>query len=493
MRALRLALFFVVGLLFGGAVTFAYAQQQLNGPARYGSSINFNYPDGINAPRRTGGPIYDFPDAPDGWGKMRDINKIKMGSHTFDVHGVRKFSPGTLAKMGVGLARKAGPIGIGLTLADLVWDEAQGWLIPGEDDGQPDPTLGGFTVIGGFSGGDVFPTRHCFDARKAVAEAFAGWWDPDKTALANKVGQAAPVTITCIVSDGPPVQTITYTKADASLTTVDRIRIRYTYNGNNQYAYMRYSGAEICESGQRLTVSGRCVNPTRPATDKELEDAIYVDLVGRGMGSDLARRLIEAGYTPTPDGHEADGPTTVPGETTTTTTTSPAGTTTITTNTTNNLTYNTNTTNNTTTITITQTTTTTTTNPDGTQTESTETKQPQPGEREEPEQYSLTYSPSSLPEVPDFYEQKYPDGFAGEWDGFKQRIDGSSLANFMRSLTNGIPSGGECPSWSLTFNFGAMGNFGTMVMQPPCIIWPFIKAVMILSALFVARRLVIGG
>lgn len=232
---------------------------------------------------------------------------------------------------------------------------------------------------------------------------------------------------------------------------------------------------------------------TRPATDQELEDAIYVELVSRGMGSDLARRLIEAGYTPTPDGHEADGPTTVPGETTTTTTTSPAGTTTTTTNTTNNLTYNTNTTNNTTTITITQTTTTTTTNPDGTQTQTTETKQPQEGQREEPEQYTLTYSPSSLPEVPDFYEQKYPDGFAGEWDGFKQRIDGSSLANFMRSLTNGIPSGGECPSWSLTFNFGAMGNFGTMVMQPPCIVWPFIKAVMVLSALFVARRLVIGG
>ncbi|NMG73126.1 hypothetical protein, partial [Parazoarcus communis] len=36
-----------------------------------------------------------------------------------------------------------------------------------------------------------------------------------------------------------------------------------------------------------------------PATDQQIEDAIYVELVARGMGSDLARRLIEAGYCPT--------------------------------------------------------------------------------------------------------------------------------------------------------------------------------------------------
>lgn len=449
MRALRLALFFVVGLLFGGAVTFAYAQQQLNGPARYGSSINFNYPDGINAPRRTGGPIYDFPDAPDGWGKMRDINKIKMGSHTFDVHGVRKFSPGTLAKMGAGFARVAGPVGIGITLGELVWDEAQGWLKPAPDN--TDPVPGVYYWHTSYGPCNTPQAKCTFDQTTANIDASLTTYVYDSVELINWTTQTVHAWFRSI---SPPFAKVTI--------------------------YIRFGGSAPVEE-------------TRPATDQELEDAIYGELVSRGMGSDLARRLIEAGYTPTPDGHEADGPTTIPGETTTTTTTSPAGTTTTTTNTTNNLTYNTNTTNNTTTITITQTTTTTTTNPDGTQTESTETKQPQPGEREEPEQYSLTYSPSSLPEVPDFYEQKYPDGFAGEWDGFKQRIDGSSLANFMRSLTNGIPSGGECPSWSLTFNFGAMGNFGTMVMQPPCIIWPFIKAVMILSALFVARRLVIGG
>ncbi|NMG73124.1 hypothetical protein, partial [Parazoarcus communis] len=33
-------------------------------------------------------------------------------------------------------------------------------------------------------------------------------------------------------------------------------------------------------------------------TDQQIEDAIYVELVARGMGSDLARRLIEAGYRP---------------------------------------------------------------------------------------------------------------------------------------------------------------------------------------------------
>lgn len=449
MRALRLALFFVVGLLFGGAVTFAYAQQQLNGPARYGTSINFNYPDGINAPRRTGGPIYDFPDAPDGWGKMRDINKIKMGSHTFDVHGVRKFSPGTLAKLGAGFARVAGPVGIGMTLGELVWDEAQGWMKPAAEDTDP--------VSGVYYWHHEAPPCETVHRKCSYADVIAAVHARNESHVYDRI--------------------LNHDTSNKIINAFFRLSWHAT---SGMTVGIRYGGTKPQEG-------------TRPATDQELEDAIYVELVSRGMGSDLARRLIEAGYTPTPDGHEADGPTTVPGETTTTTTTSPAGTTTTTTNTTNNLTYNTNTTNNTTTITITQTTTTTTTNPDGTQTQTTETKQPQEGQREEPEQYTLTYSPSSLPEVPDFYEQKYPDGFAGEWDGFKQRIDGSSLANFMRSLTNGIPSGGECPSWSLTFNFGAMGNFGTMVMQPPCIVWPFIKAVMVLSALFVARRLVIGG
>lgn len=450
MRALRLAVFFAVGLILGGGSVAAFAAA-----SDYGPSMRLNAPASTGA-RFVGIPTYSFDSAPGGWGRMNDINRINIGAKSFDVTGRRLFSPQTLAKIGAGFAKKVGPLGIGWTIGELVWDEAQGWLIPGD---QEAPDGWGWY----FEDGNP-PNRH--PTPEGVCEELANLRYGD-------VGL-------WFVEPGTGGNFICRHK-DIYQASWRQTLIRTEAPGNCESPYVWNPDTRFCEA------------ESTPATDKEIEDAIYVDLVSRGMGSDLARRLIEAGYTPTPDGHEADGPTTVPGETTTTTTTSPAGTTTTTTNTTNNLTYNTNTTNNTTTITITQTTTTTTTNPDGTQTESTETKKPQPGEGEEPEQYSLTYSPSSLPEVPDFYEQKYPDGFAGEWDGFKQRIDGSSLANFMRSLTNGIPSGGECPSWSLTFNFGAMGNFGTMVMQPPCIIWPFIKAVMILSALFVARRLVIGG
>lgn len=126
MRSLRLALYFVLGLMLGGVTVTAFAA---TGPSRYGSSVNFNYPNGLNIRHPRSGPIYDFDSAPDGWGHMRDINKMSIGGRDVDINGLRKFAPGNLAKLGVGLAKSLGPIGIGLTLADLIWDEvSQQWL-----------------------------------------------------------------------------------------------------------------------------------------------------------------------------------------------------------------------------------------------------------------------------------------------------------------------------------------------------------------------------
>lgn len=366
MRELRLLVFFVVGLALGGGAVSAFAAA-----GSYGRSMNLNYPNSGQArpPGWYSQPRYDFPGAPDGWGHLRDINELEIGGRRVTLEGVRKFAPGTLARLGVGLARSLGPLGIGLTLADLVWDEAQGWLIPGEEGGQPAPTTGGYTLVGPYS----FGNNVIGDCRVALAEtlmALVGSWGATQAELTTRLQALAPASFTCSSGVG------TINLEGVSFTTLDNVRFLYRYASYLQEVRIKWSGTEVCESGQRLTASGRCVNPTRPAQDTELEDAIYTELVARGMGSDLARRLIEAGYKPEPDEVTGTGPDSVPGDTITSTTSGPAGQTTTTTNTTHNIAYNTNTTNNTTTVTITNTTTTTTTAPDGTTTTETTTESP---------------------------------------------------------------------------------------------------------------------
>lgn len=427
MRAFRLALFFAVGLILGGGSVVAFAAA-----SDYGRSMRLNAPPASGA-RFSGAPIYDWADAPSGWGRMNDINKINIGGKSFDVTGGRLFSPQTLAKGAVSFVRLGGPAWLGFMLAGLVWDEvSQRWLI----NEVPDEVVGGDACRAAAGG----PAPEC---NHAGVDQLAWFRSGTEGPWAGNNGG------TCFA-----VKTASWA---------------YTAVGYNP---------------------GTCppLGEDRVATDAELEDAIYVELVARGMGSDLARRLIEAGYNPQVDSIDIDGPSSIPGGTSTTTTTGPNGTTTSTTNTTHNVTYNT--TNNISTVTIT--TSTTTTAPDGTTTTTTETP-PEGEQAEEEEQYSLDYSKPQALEVPDFYEQQYPDGFSGEWQGFSDRVAASSLAGFMGSLSNGVPAGGECPSWSFNLNMGPMGNFGTFALQPPCIIWPFIKALLILTALFVARRMVVGG
>lgn len=455
MRAIRLALFFAVGLILGGGSVAAFAS-----PAEYGRSINLNSPSSGTArpPGWYSQPRYDWPDAPDGWGKLRDINTLDIGGKRVDIEGIRKFSPGKLAKLGAGLAKSLGPLGLGITIAELVWDESQGWLVdplPTDTVDQPRDYQDGAYWLAGWPGAWSTPRAACLAMRPNQPTTGVYWWNSASEFACQREPGYSPLNW----GRGPRM-----TCPEGSTDLGD---------GN-------------------CRVNGEDPEP-RPASDAELEDAIYTELVARGMGSELARRLVQAGYTPTPDGHEATGPTSVPGETTTSSTTGPSGTTTTTSSTTHNLTYNTNNTTNTTTVTVTTVTTHTTTAPDGTTTTTTETTTPAEGQQPEEPQYTLDYQGAAMPEIPDFYAQQYPDGFAGEWGEFRDRVSASSLAGFVGSLANGVPAGGECPSWTFDLNMGAMGNFGTFQLQPPCVIWPFIKTLLILTALFVARRMVVGG
>ena len=113
-----------------------------------------------------------------------------------------------------------------------------------------------------------------------------------------------------------------------------------------------------------------------------------------------------------------------------------------------------------------------------------------PQEEQEPEP-EYTFEDSPFPEVEPFYEQKYPDGLQGVWDQAKADIDNSNFLSFLRSF---VPSfSGSCPSFGMSFAIGSMANFGTHEFQSLCYVFDFIKVILMVSAVFLARQLTFGG
>ncbi|HRQ15158.1 MAG TPA: hypothetical protein PK205_17805, partial [Promineifilum sp.] len=221
---------------------------------------------------------------------------------------------------------------------------------------------------------------------------------------------------------------------------------------------------------------------TRQANDGEIEDAIFHRLLAQEKGPDLAKRLIQAGHNPDFDPTQVTGPSSVPGETTTSTSTGPNGQVTTTTTNTYNFNYEGDT------VTINRTATTTIVEGENTTTIVEQTD----GDTEPEPEYGLDYQGSTLPAVPDFYEQKYPDGLATVWATRSAELDDSDFVGLITSLTSGAPSSGTCPSWQISFDMG-IANFGSVTLEPPCWIWPFIQAVFVITSLFLARRIIFGG
>ena len=113
-----------------------------------------------------------------------------------------------------------------------------------------------------------------------------------------------------------------------------------------------------------------------------------------------------------------------------------------------------------------------------------------PQEEPEPEP-EYTFEDSPFPEVEPFYEQKYPDGLQGVWDQAKSDIDNSNFLGFLRSF---VPSfSGSCPSFGMSFAIGSMANFGTHEFQSLCYVFDFVKVILMVSAVFLARQLTFGG
>lgn len=97
-----------------------------------------------------------------------------------------------------------------------------------------------------------------------------------------------------------------------------------------------------------------------------------------------------------------------------------------------------------------------------------------------------------LPVLPKIYTPRYPDGLQGVWAAKKAALLGSPLLSVTSSLMPAGFASGACPSFSLPLDIGPW-HYGSSNVAPPCWLWDVGKAIVILSALLLARALVFGG
>lgn len=109
-----------------------------------------------------------------------------------------------------------------------------------------------------------------------------------------------------------------------------------------------------------------------------------------------------------------------------------------------------------------------------------------------PEQETVPVVDSPLGDIPKLYTKKYPDGMQGAWNTRSAEMKATPLFGLSALFAPSI-AGGTCPSWNLNMNIGPKMNFGNGSISPPCWIWTAIKAMMIITALLISRRLVFGG
>lgn len=116
-----------------------------------------------------------------------------------------------------------------------------------------------------------------------------------------------------------------------------------------------------------------------------------------------------------------------------------------------------------------------------------------PGQEGSGDQPDTPPTDTPLPPVPDLYVRKYPNGMEGIYDEYKDRLKNTALVQLAKQLMPDVGDGGACPSWPINLNWDWWIMYGVHDVAPPCWIWAVGKAILILSALLLARALIFGG
>lgn len=147
-------------------------------------------------------------------------------------------------------------------------------------------------------------------------------------------------------------------------------------------------------------------------------------------------------------------------------------------------------------ISPTSTRTTTETEVDGeiTDTTTTETPTRQPGDStddSDDDEEPVTYDDPPFEAVPNLYDQKYDQGIKGVWD---KKWPELQETGFMQSINKLIPSigGGTCPRFEVGMDAGDWFSFGNQLINVPCWVFEAIRAIVMILAAFLARKIIWG-
>ena len=126
-----------------------------------------------------------------------------------------------------------------------------------------------------------------------------------------------------------------------------------------------------------------------------------------------------------------------------------------------------------------------------TTTETTTTDKGQSSTPEKPPEAPAT--DTALPLQPKLYKQKYPEGITGVWQTQRDAMANSPLFTIAKTLMPAVGLSGSCPTMPVNLNFSQWANFGTRDVAPPCQVWDWGRAICMVSACLLARRLIFGG
>lgn len=97
-----------------------------------------------------------------------------------------------------------------------------------------------------------------------------------------------------------------------------------------------------------------------------------------------------------------------------------------------------------------------------------------------------------LPAIPKLYTPVYPNGLKGVWNSHSATLQNTAV---FKAIAKFVPNwgGGTCPSFQLNLSLASYANYGNQDLSIPCTVWDIVGVLVMLSALFSARRIIFGG
>lgn len=116
------------------------------------------------------------------------------------------------------------------------------------------------------------------------------------------------------------------------------------------------------------------------------------------------------------------------------------------------------------------------------------------GEGCDPTKQACGKKPGTFGENGDLYEAKYPDGLSGLLDEKYAAMKATPIFGLVNQLApTGLSNSGTCPTWSFSGFSNSRISIGQMDFNMPCWVWDAVRAIMLVTTLLLARRLVFGG